>query len=50
MSVYKIEGCQWNCYPNTTVLINKLGITDQKELDTAEKKMTQWISEQTGGN
>lgn len=40
MSVYTIEGCQLNCYPDTTVLINKLGITDQKELDTAEKQIT----------
>ena len=40
MAVYKIEGCQWNCYPDTTVLINKLDIRDQSELDTAEKQIT----------
>lgn len=40
MAVYKIEGCQWNCYPGTTVLINKLDIRDQKELDTVEKQIT----------
>lgn len=40
MAVYKIEGCQWNCYPDTTVLINKLDIRDQSELDAAEKQIT----------
>ena len=40
MSVYKIEGCQWNCYPDTTVLINKLDIRDQQELDALEKQIT----------
>ncbi len=40
MAVYRIEGCQWNCYPGTTVLINKLGITDQRELDSIEKQIT----------
>ena len=40
MAVYKIEGCSWNCYPGTTVLINKLDIRDQEELDTAEKQIT----------
>ncbi|MBQ6180907.1 MAG: Fic family protein [Ruminococcus sp.] len=40
MAVYKIEGCQWNCYPGTTVLINKLDIHDQAELDAVEKQIT----------
>lgn len=40
MAVYKIEGCQWNCYPDTTVLINKLDIRDQQELDALEKQIT----------
>ncbi|MBQ9899172.1 MAG: Fic family protein [Ruminococcus sp.] len=40
MAVYRIEGCQWNCYTGTTVLINKLGITDQRELDSVEKQIT----------
>ena len=40
MAVYRIDGCQWNCYPDTTVLINRLGITDQNELDTVEKQIT----------
>ena len=40
MAVYRIEGCQWNCYPDTTVLINKLNITDQKELGDIEKQIT----------
>ncbi|MBO7473145.1 MAG: Fic family protein [Ruminococcus sp.] len=40
MAVYRIDGCQWNCYPGTTVLINKLGIKDQSELDAVEKQIT----------
>ena len=40
MAVYSIDGCQWNCYPGTTVLINKLGIKDQSELDAVEKQIT----------
>lgn len=26
-----------NCYPNTTILINKLGIKDEKTLQEAER-------------
>lgn len=40
MAVYNIEGCQWNCYPNTIVLINKLDIRDQVELNAVEKQIT----------
>ena len=40
MAVYRVEGCSWNCYPGTTVLVNKLDIRDQAELDTAEKHIT----------
>lgn len=40
MAVYKIGGCQWNCYPDTTVLINKLDIRNQAELDAVEKQLT----------
>lgn len=40
MAVYKIEGCQWNCFPDTTVLINKMDIRDQAELDSVEKQIT----------
>lgn len=40
MAVYKIDGCRWNCYPDTTVLINKLDIRDQAELDAVEKQVT----------
>lgn len=40
MAVYRIEGCQWNCYPDTTVLINKMDIRDQAELDAVEKQIT----------
>lgn len=40
MALYKIDGCQWNCYPDTTVLINKLDIRDQKKLNDIEKQIT----------
>jgi cell filamentation protein len=40
MAVYRVEGCQWNCYPGTSVLINKLDIRDQAELDAVEKQIT----------
>ena len=40
MAVYRVEGCQWNCYPGTTVLINRLDIKDQTELDNVEKQIT----------
>ena len=36
MAVYSIEGCQDSCYPDTTVLINKLDIRDQELLYEAE--------------
>lgn len=36
MAVYSVEGCQDSCYPGTTVLVNKLGLTEQKLLTQAE--------------
>ena len=33
-----MEGSQEDCYPNTTVLINKLGIQDQSELNSVERQ------------
>lgn len=36
MAVYSIEGCQDSCYPDTTVLVNKLDIRDQELLTKAE--------------
>ena len=33
-----MEGSQKDCYPNTTVLINKLGIQDQSELNSVERQ------------
>jgi cell filamentation protein len=30
------------CYPDSSVLINKLGITDQSALDLAELEFTQY--------
>ena len=40
MAVYSIEASTDSCYPNTTVLINKLDIRNQEQLDTAEKQIT----------
>lgn len=40
MAGYLIDGSSENCYPETTVLINKLNIRNQKELDTIEKQIT----------
>lgn len=34
---YSIHSSDSNCYPNTTVLINKLGLQTQEGLDEAEK-------------
>lgn len=36
MAFYSIEGCQDNCYPDTTVLVNKLNIREQELLTKAE--------------
>lgn len=38
MAFYSMEGSQKDCYPNTTVLINKLGIRDQSELNSVERQ------------
>ena len=35
-----MDSCSDNCYPGTTVLVNKLDIHEQKELDIAEKQIT----------
>lgn len=40
MAVYSIESSSENCYFGTTVLINKLDIRNQSELDKAEKQIT----------
>ena len=40
MAVYSMDSCSDNCYPGTTVLVNKLDIHEQKELDIAEKQIT----------
>ena len=34
---YSITASKDNCYPGTTVLVNKLGIKDQRTLDEAER-------------
>lgn len=36
---YNIDSLTEDCYPNTTVLINKLGIQNQKQLDEIEVAM-----------
>ena len=38
MAFYSMQGSQKDCYPNTTVLINKLGIQDQSELNSVERQ------------
>jgi cell filamentation protein len=40
MAKYSLDPISANCYPNTTVLINKLGITDEQLLDEAEAEIT----------
>ena len=37
---YTTEGSQENCYPDSTVLINKFNIRNQHELDMVEKQIT----------
>ena len=43
MAVYSMEGTQHDCYLDTTVLINKLGITKQSELSFAEQRIVTGI-------
>ena len=40
MAGYSLDGSPDNCYPDTTVLVNKFGIRDQAERDTVEKQIT----------
>ena len=39
MGVYSVQGTPKYCYPGTTVLINRLGLTDQAELDRVERQI-----------
>lgn len=39
MAVYSLEGTQKDCYPDTTVLINKLDIRNQNMLNVAELRI-----------
>lgn len=39
MAVYSMESTQENCYPGSTVLINKFGLTDQNTLDIVERQI-----------
>lgn len=38
MATYSMEGTHKGCYPDTTVLVNKLGIKNQEELNNIEKQ------------
>jgi cell filamentation protein len=44
MADYSLDSITDNCYPNTTVLINKFGIRDGKRLQQAEIEITQEAS------
>lgn len=39
MAVYEISGTQEDCYPGTTVLVNRFQIQDQKQLSLIEQKL-----------
>lgn len=39
MAVYSMESTQENCYPGSTVLVNKFGLTDQNKLDMVERQI-----------
>ena len=39
MGVYSVRGTPKYCYPGSTVLVNRLGITDQAELDRVERQI-----------
>ncbi|MBQ4465010.1 MAG: Fic family protein [Oscillospiraceae bacterium] len=39
MGVYSVQGTPKYCYPGTTVLINRLGLRDQEELDRVERQI-----------
>ena len=41
MSQYSLDPIAANCYPDTTVLINKFGIRDEEKLFQAEIAITQ---------
>jgi len=50
MAKYSLDPLSANCYPNTTVLINRLGIMDERLLEVAEadltaQQMLQWKNE-----
>ena len=39
MGVYSVKGTPKHCYPGTTVLVNRLGIREQAELDRVERQI-----------
>ncbi|MBQ8921109.1 MAG: Fic family protein [Oscillospiraceae bacterium] len=46
MAIYDISGTRADCYPNTTVLINRFHIQDQKKLSTVEQKLVTSLAAQ----
>ena len=46
MAVYDVSGTQEDCYPNTTVLINRFEIRNQKQLSLVEQKLVTGLAAQ----
>lgn len=46
MAVYDVSGTQEDCYPNTTVLINRFDIRNQKQLSLVEQKLVTGLAAQ----
>ena len=46
MAVYDVSGTQEDCYPNTTVLINRFDIRNQKQFSLVEQKLVTGLAAQ----
>ncbi|MCR4645785.1 MAG: Fic family protein [Oscillospiraceae bacterium] len=46
MTVYDVSGTQEDCYPGTTVLINRLDIHEQEKLSLVEQKLVTGLAAQ----
>ena len=46
MAVYNVSGTQTDCYLNTTVLINRFDIRNQKQLSLVEQKLVTGLAAQ----
>ena len=46
MAIYNVSGTQEDCYPNTTVLINRFDIRNQKQLSLVEQKLVTGLAAQ----